>query len=430
MLPSFIDQDLAQKIFSIGKSINFIRICCQDSQWMIQNSADQPLIQPLEWNVSDMSSFRSQIHLAYKETSSHLLGLLKTKFRISLHLEALRRYLLLGQGDFTQQLMDLLEPELSKDASALYLHNLTGILESTVRSTNAQYDDPDVLKRLDVKLLEASPGDSGWEVFSLDYHIDSPLNTVVSQDSMQGYLRVFNFLWKLKRIEFSMKLVWKARKEISPILKVISDGPNVFHKSHVLHSEMFHFLHQVQYYFVFEVLECSWNQLCKQIDTCQDLDQLVNSHHQFLNEITNRLLLGPKTSTMLNQLRTIFDLITQYTTLFQDFKSSLQQESFTREKFASSQVENSLRGTWGMVESSQASELQRQENFNSLMSGYSNQLTVIHKSFQDMLCRFLSGISNSVDLNLKFLSFRLDFNEFYSQKNPIYLKVGQSSFTT
>jgi len=44
--------------------------------------------------------------------------------------------------------------DLAKPAQTLFLHNLTGILESAIRATNAQYDDADILKRLDVRLLE------------------------------------------------------------------------------------------------------------------------------------------------------------------------------------------------------------------------------------------------------------------------------------
>lgn len=43
---------------------------------------------------------------------------------------------------------------MAKPAQTLFLHNLTGILETAVRATNAQYDDADILKRLDVRLLE------------------------------------------------------------------------------------------------------------------------------------------------------------------------------------------------------------------------------------------------------------------------------------
>ena len=52
--------------------------------------------------------------------------------------------------------LSLCSTELSKPASSLYLHNLTAVLESAVRATNAQYDDQDVLNRLDVKMLDVS----------------------------------------------------------------------------------------------------------------------------------------------------------------------------------------------------------------------------------------------------------------------------------
>lgn len=62
----------------------------------------------------------------------------------------------------------------------LYPHNLSSILESAIRATNAQFEDADILNRLDVRLLEQSPGDTGWDVFSLDYHVDGPIGTVSS----------------------------------------------------------------------------------------------------------------------------------------------------------------------------------------------------------------------------------------------------------
>ena len=36
--------------------------------------------------------------------------------------------------------------------------------DHTVLVAVIRYDNPEVLKRLDVRLFEASPGDSGWEV--------------------------------------------------------------------------------------------------------------------------------------------------------------------------------------------------------------------------------------------------------------------------
>ena len=54
-------------------------------------------------------------------------------------------------------------------------HNLAGILETAIRGTNTQYEPQHILGRLDVKLLEIQPGDTGWDVFSLDYKVSNSL---------------------------------------------------------------------------------------------------------------------------------------------------------------------------------------------------------------------------------------------------------------
>jgi gamma-tubulin complex component 3 len=56
---------------------------------------------------------------------------------------------------------------------------LTGYLDGALKQSNAQFEPSFVLDRIGVRLLEASPGDTGWEVFSLDYAVDVPLNAVV-----------------------------------------------------------------------------------------------------------------------------------------------------------------------------------------------------------------------------------------------------------
>ena len=53
--------------------------------------------------------FQNMIDTVYKETSRHLLEVLHDKYKFMEHLKAMRRYLLLGQGDFIRHLMDLLE---------------------------------------------------------------------------------------------------------------------------------------------------------------------------------------------------------------------------------------------------------------------------------------------------------------------------------
>ena len=107
-----------------------------------------------------------------------LLNLMMSRFYVQTHLLALKKFMLLGQGDFVTCLMDGVGPELKRRANQLFRHNLTGILEGALRASNAQFEPSYVLDRIGIRLLEASPGDSGWEIFSLDYSIVAPLNAV------------------------------------------------------------------------------------------------------------------------------------------------------------------------------------------------------------------------------------------------------------
>lgn len=44
--------------------------------------------------------------------------------------------------------------ELDKPASQIVRHALPAILETAIRGSNAQYDDPEILERLDVRLFQ------------------------------------------------------------------------------------------------------------------------------------------------------------------------------------------------------------------------------------------------------------------------------------
>ena len=98
--------------------------------------------------------------------------------------------------------------ELTKPASNLYRRNLAEQLETAIRSTNAQFDDPEVLKLLDVRLHEINPGDVGWDVFSLNYSVSGPLLTIFPTEVMRKYIRVFNFLLRAKRMEYNLNHLW------------------------------------------------------------------------------------------------------------------------------------------------------------------------------------------------------------------------------
>lgn len=69
---------------------------------------------PLVFTAADLftdleNAFQGKIDAAYFETSKYLLDVLNKKYSLLEHMQAMRRYLLLGQGDFIRHLMDLLK---------------------------------------------------------------------------------------------------------------------------------------------------------------------------------------------------------------------------------------------------------------------------------------------------------------------------------
>ncbi|TMS11867.1 Gamma-tubulin complex component 3 [Larimichthys crocea] len=75
---------------------------------------------------------------------------------------------------------------------------------------------------------------------------------------------------------------------------------------------MVHFIHQMQYYITFEVLECSWDELWNKVQQAQDLDHIIAAHDVFLDTIISRCLLDNNSRSLLNQLRAIFDQIIEF----------------------------------------------------------------------------------------------------------------------
>ncbi|XP_053723676.1 gamma-tubulin complex component 3 isoform X3 [Synchiropus splendidus] len=422
MIPSFITMDQARKVLLIGKSINFLHQVCHDRTppgkiTPVSKSVDTPK-DAAELLLDLEGAFQEKIDAAYFDTSKYLLDVLNHNYLLLEHLQAMRRYLLLGQGDFIRHLMDLLKPELARPATTLYQHNLTGILETAVRATNAQYDNAEILKRLDVRLLEVSPGDTGWDVFSLDYHVDGPIATVFTRECMGHYLRVFNFLWRAKRMEYTLTDIWKGQMCNAKLLKTMPELSGVLHQCHILASEMVHFIHQMQYYITFEVLECSWDELWNKVQQAQDLDHIIAAHEVFLDTIISRCLLDNNSRSLLNQLRAIFDQIIEFQSAQDSLYRSALEELALRLQFEEKKKQRAEEGQWGVTSEQEAEEAKRVQDFQETIPKMRSQLRILTHFYQSIVQQFLVLLMTSTDESLRFLSFRLDFNEHYRAREP------------
>ncbi|OQR84090.1 gamma-tubulin complex component [Achlya hypogyna] len=404
MLPMFISKELAHTIFIIGKSINFIRTCCGDTEWVLETELEEDTLTFDHW-----MEFQAWIDRAARETNAYVIKILLDKYQLLDHCRALKQYLLLGQGDFIQYLMDLLGPELSKRATQLYRHNLMNVLETALNASNAKYESADILGRLDVKLHQAASGDEGWDVFALHYKLQAPLNTVIQETTMSEYLRMFSFLFRVKRVEHSLTNCWgRDMNLIHVISKHLPEARGVIHHCNLLRSEMIHFTTNLHNYMMFEVLETSWHTLLKNIKMASDLDELIESHNAYLYTIKKNAFLMDESKPMLLQLKLIFDTIIMFCKLQDSLYTSAMREVHTAR-----QVAKDREGDWGMsVHDRVASSV------FAPSSAFVAQLRTVASDYNAHFLKLLEVLrTHSIGSeNLPFLTFRLDFNEFYARK--------------
>ncbi|KAH6576489.1 hypothetical protein BASA62_001410 [Batrachochytrium salamandrivorans] len=377
LVPGFISKALAKKVFLIGKSLNFVRHSCADpggfSLWSRQ---------PADLMYGDLKKLEFSIDSAYQASNAHLMSVLFEKYNLMEHLLALKRFVLLGQGDFVQYLLDSL--------------------------------GRGCLKRLDVRLLEATGGDTGWDVFTLDYHVDSPINTILTQQAMHTYLKLFTFLWRLKRVEHVLSSSWRLRVAETQTLRYVKGFAGDIQQCFILQSEMVHFVNQLQHYIFFEVIECSWNELIASINKkSRDLDLLIAAHNRYLNSIAMKGLLAvlPNQTTISKKLFKIFEIILAFDAVQESvFRLAADEQSHQNVAHATAyqiqlEAEFKLKG--------RASSQDRPSSLPSAarISAVRGRVQDAVDLFRTQVKNLLLSLADHPDQNLKLLGTRLNFNE-------------------
>lgn len=438
MIPSIMSEELARKVFLIGKSLNFIRYGCGDSAWVEAYCKDASK----ELRYGDTATLESSIDKAYTATMARLIHLMDSKFQLFEHLRALKKYLLLGQGDFIALLMESLSSNLDRPAGSQYRHTLTAQLEHAIRGSNAQYDSPEVLRRLDARLLELSHGDIGWDVFALEYKVDAPVDVIITPWASRKYLTVFNFLWRVKRVEFALGSTWRrcmtgARGVLANVEGKMSRDWKV---ARCCIAEMIHFVNQLQYYILFEVIEASWDQLQAAI-TKPDctLDDLIGAHTIYLESITHKGLLGPprhattgtREDSFTSQLHHLLKIMLAYKEAV-DGLYSFSVAEFTRRQELSAKFETRLPNPEdddrarssspfsapkpNILTGSASNNNNNTNTDDQMLPALRVRLGELERDFRARVNILLGDLANQPDVDMRFLGVVMNFNGVYAPR--------------
>lgn len=455
MVPSFLSLDLARKILLTGKSINFIRLCCVGNEPLppasegpgsasLRRSGSsghvlsstprrepRPLALPTDArtveDISGLSNFEADltgrkelpfadlsalVEQAALRTNKHLVSLMMDRYALGEHCLALRRFLLLGQGDFVESLLDMAQEDLSRNASDVYRHQLQGVLDMAVRQTNAQFCSPDVLARLGVKLMQPSPGEKAWDVFLLDYAINPPLHVVFTPVAMQKYDRAFAFLWRLRRVTHGLAGSWSQqmalqRHLVTCLPKLGTRAPELrmemrqtLHKCACLRNEIHHLVQNIQSYIMCEVLETSWAKLQRGWQTSLDLDQVIAEHTRYLSCIEEGAFLAPRTEPVLSAISSLLGLALE----FSDLHDQVCSSAFEAIEVLLAEPDGPMPYARSLAEG--------RAQIDQLGAGFLARLQSLTRALEAQPAGQLSS-------DLRFLICRLDFNGFYENKRPL-----------
>jgi gamma-tubulin complex component 3 len=262
---------------------------------------------------------------------------------------------------------------------------------------------------------------------------------VVTEWGNRQYLKVFNFLWRIKRVEFALASTW--RKCMTGARGVLqgedANATQVWKSTRGVLAEMIHFIGQLQYYILFEVIESSWDELQTAIhkEGCT-LDDLIKAHTKYLNSITHKGLLGAKKrhqgevddNTFMVQLGEILRLMLSYRDSV-DGLYSWAVSDFTRRQGADVRSEvtgrredddgmfintpaTTRRGPRRLPDSTPATA--PDDAISDEFPVLQERLQALGGQFKTRICLLLGDLAYQPDVDMRFLGVAMNFNDVYT----------------
>lgn len=457
-VPSFFSKELGFQIYLIGKTNIFLKKYCKESKWC--NLFSQKLniifnrVRLNKIALFNDNEFQKSINDHYSEIINYFNYVIYTKFNFMSILQSLKEFLFMGKGDFIQALVTNGIELLNEPSNSLSGHQLTKLLQSAVFGTTVRYhlvfsDEHDLLKNLDARLLEIGHGNVGWDVFTLDYQIQSPISLILNDELNQfkkDYLKIFNYLWKLRRLETLFIDEWRKEKN-QRWRQSTSFGRSLFKKINrirLVQNFLRDFFRNIEKFILEEIIETEYKELCDQlrpkakklrvpvVKTGNDfkvargilspsdhyldemnkfrltferkehgyeehsIDDLKNIHTHYLNSITKHKLFngssaGSKGTVSkkyyINQVNSLINLVFKFVITVKEF-NMLVDEFEGHSRFGEEYSESA--------------------NISGRFSTIYNNLLKLFDDFNYELKIFINDLSNDDDLKMRYLGISLN----------------------
>ncbi|CDO96450.1 unnamed protein product [Kluyveromyces dobzhanskii CBS 2104] len=279
-IPKFIPPLVAKKIYIVGKSLRYLEQYCAEVEWVGKFANKYSFqFQLLGSSAIDQRLFEV-VDQQYEEINYRINTTLQTTFYYFETLNLLKDILLMGKSDFIDCIIQNSEDLFNQPSQLLESHHLTKCLQTAVQQSSLRnrlnkFDNNLLINRLDARLLELAHGSSGWDVFTLDYLVDEPLSTVIDinqQGSRREYLRIFNFLWRIKKNEYIYEQEWRKNSSVLKLFRklnhrapLIRDLLNKVSMINVLKNQIQAFTKKIEQYCFENIIEHEFKKLLEEL---------------------------------------------------------------------------------------------------------------------------------------------------------------------
>ncbi|XP_030569333.1 gamma-tubulin complex component 2 homolog isoform X3 [Drosophila novamexicana] len=288
-IPTFLEK-YADKILRTGKYLNVIRQC------------GKRVMPTQQMNLEFDPTSELHVHVindAYYFAARMLLDVLLTENDLMGHLQSVKRYLLLNQGDFTMQFMDACEDELAKNVDLVLPMTLENLLGLTLRLSSARSDPykddlhcelltydlvTQMSKIMNQKEEYWKTTDrldlSGLECFAFTYEVKWPVSLVLNHIAITKYQMLFRQLFYCKHVERQLCKIWK---ENSIAKKFSPHAAELYRSAFTLRQRMMNAVQNLEYYMMIEIIEPNWHIFIEKMKNVENVDMVLSLHQDFLD---------------------------------------------------------------------------------------------------------------------------------------------------
>ncbi|EEA05912.1 Spc97 / Spc98 family protein [Cryptosporidium muris RN66] len=254
-----------------------------------------------------------------KQCDNELLDLLFNKGNIKNHLEVLKLYMLGIHGDFWDIVISGSTSELDKPAKNVVIQALITVLDEAklfhdkiknknafnMKSLNRRCSKNQIinsyLDRLRLLCYEPTLGDTGWDIYGLDYVIDDdPISFLLCDNTLSRYRRIFRNVWKIFTCITKLTQTWFIASKFirNKNLNTNNSSTNlddyfldILNKGINLARCILLSVTEIRNNLLFDSIDSLWNCLQSKLNECASFEKVQKVHQEFLDGIEGNLFI-------------------------------------------------------------------------------------------------------------------------------------------